>query len=236
MVDISLGAPQSSPPDRRLLAKLTDDPKIIRYFENLSFDITGSGQDGLAILLELIVNAAELAGAAQGSANANRQAVEELAVAFQSIDLPGAILQRLGSAIDELISLVQSPDQVIQALQRKVDELECQLLEFRPSSISAAFEPSVVTVTSAYAVSSAVAQQPITIRADATSAAFSVTLPAAPTLLQAATIKKVDASGNTVTINGNGKLIDGAPTVVMGVQYAFRQVQYNGASWDVVSS
>lgn len=240
MVDISPRNPLSSPPDRRLLAQLTQDPKLIRYLENLWTDTTQVGPDNFAVLLELIVNAAELANNAQGSANSDKQAIEELGLAIQALDIPGAVLQRMGAALDELASVVQPPDQEIQRLQRKVDELENQLVEIRPPipqvipTPTPPFAPSVVSVTAAYAVLAAPAYQPLTVRADATTAGFTVTLPAAPTLLQLVNVKKIDATANVVTISGGAINIDGSLTAAIGSQYTNMQVQYNGATWDVL--
>jgi len=242
MVDINQRNPASSPPDRRLLAQLTKDPKLIRYLENLWTDTTQVAPDNFAVLLELIVNAAEVANAAQGSANTDKQAIEELSLAIQALDSAASLLQQLAAAVADQSSLVQAPDQAIQALRRKVDELENQLVEIRPPifpDIPAAtppFAPAVVNATAAYAVVAAPAYQPLTVRADATGAGFTVALPAVPDLLQLVTIKKVDASANVVTIDAGALLIDGAPTIAVGVQYAVYQVQYNGASWDVVAS
>lgn len=73
-----------------------------------------------------------------------------------------------------------------------------------------------------------------TIRADATAAAFSVTLPASPVLGQVINVKKIDASANAVTVDGNGKNIDGTATKSIGTQYTTITVQYNGATWDVL--
>lgn len=239
MVDINPRNPLSSPPDRRLLAKLTQDPKLIRYLENLWTDTTQVAPDNFGVLLELIVNAAEVANASQGSANVNMQAIEELGLAIEALDIPGAVLQRLGAALDELANLVQSPDQAIQGLQRKVDELENMLVEFRPPIIPPAtplFAPALANATAAYAVAAAPPYQPLTVRADATAAAFTVALPAVPEALQLVTIKKVDASANVVTIDAGALLIDGAPTIAVGVQFAVYQLQYNGAGWDVVAT
>jgi hypothetical protein len=71
------------------------------------------------------------------------------------------------------------------------------------------------------------------LRGDCTSAAFTITLPAAPYLGETHTFKKIDASANALTISGNGKDIDGAATNVLSTQYAHARLTYNGATWDV---
>lgn len=240
MVDINQRGPLSSPPDRRLLAQLTQDPKLIRYLENLWTDTTQVGPDNFAIILELVVNAAELANSAQGSSNIDKQDIEELALAIQAMDSSASMLKAIAALISEQSAVVQSPDRAIQALQRKVDELENLMVEFRPPIFPAIqtptppFAPTVVTVTTAYAVLAAPPYQPLTVRASAVTAGFTVTLPASPSLLQLVNVKKVDATANIVTVSGGAINIDGAPTVAIGTQYTNLQVQFNGATWDVL--
>lgn len=74
---------------------------------------------------------------------------------------------------------------------------------------------------------------------DATSAAFSVTLPAAADNKgKLLAIKKTDASVNAVTIDGNAsETIDGATTVSLGSQYSSRLLMSDGLSnWAVLAS
>lgn len=133
MVDITPRTVFSSPPDRRLLAQLTQDPKLIRYLENLWNDSTQTQPENFELLLGLIVNAAEVAGAAQGTANIDAQAIQELALAIQGLDTPAAAIKMLGLLVGDVSAVVQAPDQAIQALQRDVDELENLIAEIRPA-------------------------------------------------------------------------------------------------------
>lgn len=71
---------------------------------------------------------------------------------------------------------------------------------------------------------------------DSTSGPISATLLAAtgfPFLDQEVTIK--DSTGhaaiNNITINGNGYTIDGKPTLVLSVAYAFARLKFNGTQW-----
>lgn len=73
-----------------------------------------------------------------------------------------------------------------------------------------------------------------TILGNATTAAFTVTLPASPTTGQIINVKKIDSSVNAVTIGGNGKNIDGASTKALSSQYASAKLQYDGAAWYVL--
>lgn len=91
---------------------------------------------------------------------------------------------------------------------------------------------NVVAKTSAYTASST----DHTILGNATSAAFTVTLPAAGTCTQVTlVIKKTDASANAVTVDGSGsETIDGALTYALSTQYQFVTVQSDGSNWQIV--
>ena len=66
---------------------------------------------------------------------------------------------------------------------------------------------------------------------DATSGAFSITLPAVSAGLQY-TIKKTDSSANLVTIDGNAsEEIDGELTQVLTTQYDVITIVSDGTSW-----
>ena len=68
---------------------------------------------------------------------------------------------------------------------------------------------------------------------DATSGAFTVTLPAvASNTGLVLVIKKIDASGNAVTIDGNAsETIDGATTLALPAQWNSARIQSNGSAW-----
>jgi hypothetical protein len=74
------------------------------------------------------------------------------------------------------------------------------------------------------------------IQANATTAALTVRLPVSPTGTRRRTIIKTDASGNAVTVNGNGSLINGAATQVLAAQYNFITVEPTGTGWLIVAS
>lgn len=70
--------------------------------------------------------------------------------------------------------------------------------------------------------------------ADATAAAFTVTLPA-PTSGHTVRVKKIDASTNAVTVDGAGTdVIDDAATFALATQYDAIQVVADGTKWWVV--
>ena len=74
------------------------------------------------------------------------------------------------------------------------------------------------------------------VNVDASSANSVGTLPPASTSLgRSLTVKKVDATANTVTVDGNGSdLIDGAFTKVITVQYEAYTFVCDGSSWSIV--
>lgn len=66
--------------------------------------------------------------------------------------------------------------------------------------------------------------------ADATSGAYDVDLDAAPADEEQYTVVKVDASANAVTINGNGKNINGSPTLALASQWDRATVVYDAGT------
>ena len=66
-----------------------------------------------------------------------------------------------------------------------------------------------------------------TIRADSTAGAITLTLPITPDDGQVVIVKKIDASANAVTINGNGNLIDGSATKTIAAQYGVLRLEFD---------
>jgi hypothetical protein len=75
-----------------------------------------------------------------------------------------------------------------------------------------------------------------TVLCDATSGAITINLPAASTATRRIyNVKKIDASANAVTIDGNGaETIDGAATKAIATQWQSFTVQSNGTAWFVL--
>jgi hypothetical protein len=73
---------------------------------------------------------------------------------------------------------------------------------------------------------------------DATGGARTVFLPAAAYMSgRVITVKKTDASGNTVTLDGNGaETIDGAATLVISTQNHARTVISDGVNWRIIGT
>jgi hypothetical protein len=71
---------------------------------------------------------------------------------------------------------------------------------------------------------------------NATGGASTVKLPAAPVTGRLYGVLKSDASGNGVTLSGNGHTINGAATVALAAQYSSRLVRYTGTEFLIVAS
>ncbi len=99
--------------------------------------------------------------------------------------------------------------------------------------VSRATQTALATKTAAYTLTATDS----VILADATTAAFQVTLPTAVGITgRQYTIKKIDSTANIVTVDGNGsQTIDGATTKILASQWAFIVVVSDGANWVIVS-
>ena len=102
-----------------------------------------------------------------------------------------------------------------------------ELMELMVSQIT------IVTVTAAYTVARSV----FYVRGDATAAAFAVTLPAALNMQgRQIAVKKIDASGNAVTVTAAGSdTIDGSATSSLAAQWNKVHLISNGVdTWEVL--
>lgn len=89
-----------------------------------------------------------------------------------------------------------------------------------------------VTKTTTYTITNS----DYTILCDASSAGFTVTLPTASGITgKIFKIKKTDATGNDVTVEGNAsETIDGQLNKILNAQYMSITVQSNGTSWYII--
>ena len=69
---------------------------------------------------------------------------------------------------------------------------------------------------------------------DASSSAVTITLPSSPSTGQLYTITKNDSSANAVTVDGNGKTINGSTSHTLSSQYDKVRIIYTGTEWRVV--
>lgn len=96
---------------------------------------------------------------------------------------------------------------------------------------------NVQTVTKAFADSPyTISATDYTIRANAVGGAITINLPAATGSGRILNIKKIDASGFAITVDGSGsETIDGLTTQTISGQYDSMQIQ-DGASgvWDII--
>lgn len=97
---------------------------------------------------------------------------------------------------------------------------------------------SFATITVAKTGTYTAALGDFTILCDATSAAFTVNLPAAVGVSgRIYVIKKTDVSVNAVTVDGNSsETIDGATTYSLALQYKYVMIQSDGTNWHVIAN
>lgn len=67
---------------------------------------------------------------------------------------------------------------------------------------------------------------------DTSGGAFTITMAASPTTGKVITVI-LETAGNTLTIDGNGKNINGSATVFTNVAGTSMQMVYNGTQWDI---
>ena len=72
------------------------------------------------------------------------------------------------------------------------------------------------------------------IQLDASGAPFTLTLPAEPYVGMTFYLSEIAGSVNLVTVDGNGKNINGGPSLLMNGAYRQRWVRYNGTQWIVI--
>ena len=80
-----------------------------------------------------------------------------------------------------------------------------------------------------------------TVLVDASGGAVTITLPPAASAYSSATkvgniynVKRIDSSGNAVTVDGNGANIDGSPTLSIPTQWMSFTFQSNGTAWLII--
>lgn len=100
------------------------------------------------------------------------------------------------------------------------------------NSITIAQNASVTTKTGAYTATSS----DKVLLCDATSAGFTITLPAAASSSGVTlTIKKIDSSANAITVDGDStELIDGSQTIAISFQHQSVDLVCNGTAWYLI--
>lgn len=93
--------------------------------------------------------------------------------------------------------------------------------------VAQAFAGTIVTKTDDYTCS----VQDYTVLADCTTKPVIIYLPGAPSVGQIFNVKKIDTTNHKVTINGNGRNIDGVATQPLSSPMQNRTVQFDGTNW-----
>jgi hypothetical protein len=123
-----------------------------------------------------------------------------------------------GFALGTDSTQLAATDTILQAFQKLQYQGNLNLLPTQTKS--ATYNPTLVTDKC--------------ILCDATNGAFTITLLAAPVTNQCMTFKKIDATNNAITINGNGKNIDGAASFTLTAQWNAITIVYNGTAWYII--
>jgi len=199
---------------RNQLAGFLKDFEQIKQFEklfSLSEDYLNSGMiDGIAL------DAGNATAAAYAVAAALQELSEELANEPPAVDL---------SAFEaRLQALEQLPPVPDDGLASRVDALESA-----PPYVFVPAIPRARTVTA----SDSYTADDYFIAADCTAGAITLTLPVAASSKGRTLVgKKIDASANVMTIDGDGaETVDGAANVNTAVQYASFTLLCDGATW-----
>ncbi len=114
-----------------------------------------------------------------------------------------------------------------------LERLQNGVLPFLKLIVRGPIATALVRVTAAYTI----LETDSTVVADATGAAFAVTLPTAAGIRKGREylVKRLNAGANNVTVTAAGaETIDGAATVALVAQYAFLRVQSDGSNWHKV--
>ena len=100
--------------------------------------------------------------------------------------------------------------------------------------VNGSFGSAISTITSTSTLN---ATQNV-ILVDATSAAVTINLPAVSTISgREYIIKKIDSSGNAVTIDANAsETIDGATTQSLATQWKYMTIKCDGTSWFIIAN
>jgi hypothetical protein len=161
-----------------------------------------------------------------GDPRARRNAQAALATNVQygpefEVDQYQRLRLRLGRGLKLSDERVLVEDQIIETSQAQVDAPLSQTPSGGDLSPSA-----VVTVTANYSV----APTDAVILADATSAAFSVTLPSITAAGAVFHVKKIDTSANAVTVKGP-QTIDGSATLILATAYDAVHLVSDNTEW-----
>ena len=98
------------------------------------------------------------------------------------------------------------------------------------SVLPTGFRPATISTTSITGTTTLTGTSDYVI-CDATTAAFTLTLPTSPATGTNYTIKKIDSTAHAVTISGGSTNIDSATTFLLPAQWNSITVVYNGTQW-----
>jgi hypothetical protein len=182
-------------------------------------------------------NALRLSSVATSGNNAAIAALEgglalteaQLAALTARVDTDEATLAAQQLAVSALQTLTNALAVTSQAHTRELNNHEARLEALETYKNTWATKDVAADYTIVYA--------DFTLRVDATAAAVTITLPAAAALVDGEyhNVKKVDATLHAVTIDGNGKTIDGASSIELLLPEWSLGLQWDAAadSWGI---
>ena len=132
--------------------------------------------------------------------------------------------------VDRLLPVLPKPES---EWEKAIDEQFSQWSQDVADFSKTPFVFNVVTKTAAYTVN----KRQSVVLCNATSGAFTVTLPPAKSMRNRGVyIKKIDSSGNAITVDADGsEKIDGATTQSLATQHKMILIVSNGTAWYILS-
>jgi hypothetical protein len=174
--------------------------------------ISVNGQTGTVIITNIAGTAASFTGNLTGDVTSTG-----MATTIAATVVTGKLLTNFSLGTDS--SQLAATDSILVALQKLQYQKNIDLTS-GISTKTTTYNPTVITDK--------------VILCDAASGAFAITLQASPVNGQSITFKKIDATTNAITINGNGKNIDGVASYTLSGQWNSITLVYNGTAWFII--
>lgn len=134
-----------------------------------------------------------------------------------------------------MINIEEYPDilsedlqDIVKFLQRIVEQRDDDVTAFNQLASEAAYDVGFAKKTYEWTADDDIGRYNLYNDGDATGGNITLTLDSSPRDGQTHYFSKIDASGNTVTIDGNGKNINGSATLALSTQYDTMLITYMG--------
>lgn len=123
-----------------------------------------------------------------------------------------------------------SINEIIKVIKRIINIRNEDVAEFNELNRIRGYQSGFCHATKSISSAYSAGLNDLYIDVNATGGAVIVTLPASPVDGETHFISKNDASGNAVTVSGNGKNINGSATISTTTRYATHRLVYMGGS------